>query len=541
MAARTVEVTIPRNKLVGWCTDLSVNTKLFASVGIMAVVALIIAVLGATRMTQLSDSLDEMRKTHVESALDLGKISDGVAQNWRSMMLKEVKAPDAVEAKESADAAVEAAIASYRQAAASSPDRLAAVNDFQTAAKNFRTQRNVFTFGEAPPDGFTMPSPDQIVPTFQKYEAQMGKALANLQSVERAESVKLAAEAREQYRAARMMTFTALAVGVLLALALVLPLSRSIKRQLRTAGDALDAVAAGDLTRAAEVRSRDEIGVMAAAVNRARTGLRETVEALTVGSRTLGESAHRLTEVTARIGHSAGEAATQADAVATAASEVSANVTTVAAGSEEMGASIREISRNANDAAQVAAEAVQVAATTNQTVAKLGDSSAEIGNVVKAITAIAEQTNLLALNATIEAARAGEMGKGFAVVASEVKDLAQETARATEDISRRVETIQADTTSAVEAISRIGEIIARINDYQLTIASAVEQQTATTVEMTRSVGDASSGTTHIAGTIGGVAGAARTTTATLDEADATVVELARLADDLDRVVRRFVI
>jgi methyl-accepting chemotaxis protein len=161
--------------------------------------------------------------------------------------------------------------------------------------------------------------------------------------------------------------------------------------------------------------------------------------------------------------------------------------------------------------------------------------------VVKAITAIAEQTNLLALNATIEAARAGEAGKGFAVVASEVKDLAQETARATEDISRRVETIQSDTTSAVEAITRIGDIIARINDYQLTIASAVEQQTATTTEMTRSVGDASGGTTSIAGTIGGVATAARSTTASLAEADVTVAELARLADDLDRVVRRFTI
>src|SRR4029079_181014 len=137
--------------------------------------------------------------------------------------------------------------------------------------------------------------------------------------------------------------------------------------------------------------------------------------------------------------------------------------------------------------------------------ARLGESSTAIGNVVKVITSIAEQTNLLALNATIEAARAGDAGKGFAVVASEVKDLAQETARATEDISRRVDAIQSDTTNAVEAIAEISRIIAKINDYQVTIASAVEEQTATTGEMSRSVGDAANGTSEIAQTISEVA------------------------------------
>ena len=178
-----------------------------------------------------------------------------------------------------------------------------------------------------------------------------------------------------------------------------------------------------------------------------------------------------------------------------------------------------------------------MAESTNHTVAKLGESSAEIGNVVKVITSIAEQTNLLALNATIEAARAGEAGKGFAVVASEVKDLAQETARATEDISRRVEAIQSDTSNAVAAIGEISQIIARINDYQLTIASAVEEQTATTNEMSRSVSEAASGTTDIAANIGGVASATQATTATLAEADRTVTELATLADELQAAVR----
>ena len=191
---------------------------------------------------------------------------------------------------------------------------------------------------------------------------------------------------------------------------------------------------------------------------------------------------------------------------------MSKNVTTVSTGTEEMGASIKEIAKSANEAAKVATSAVKVAERTNATVAKLGETSAEIGNVIKVITSIAQQTNLLALNATIEAARAGEAGKGFAVVANEVKELAKQTAKATEDISRKIEAIQGDTKGAVEAIAQIGKIINQINDIQNTIASAVEEQTATTGEISRNVSEAARGSNEIAQNITGVAQAARSTT-----------------------------
>ncbi|HEX8496498.1 MAG TPA: methyl-accepting chemotaxis protein, partial [Actinomycetales bacterium] len=186
-----------------------------------------------------------------------------------------------------------------------------------------------------------------------------------------------------------------------------------------------------------------------------------------------------------------------------------------------------------------AADAVAHAAATSNTICKLGTSSEQIGNVVKIISSIAAQTNLLALNATIEAARAGEAGKGFAVVASEVKQLAQETAKATEDIAAQVVAIQTDSAGAVIAIEQISEVIARISDFQNTIAAAVEEQTATTAEMNRSVTEASTGTDSIAENINGVADAARTTSQGVTEQQQAVTELARMSSDLTNLVATF--
>jgi methyl-accepting chemotaxis protein len=184
----------------------------------------------------------------------------------------------------------------------------------------------------------------------------------------------------------------------------------------------------------------------------------------------------------------------------------------------------------------VAQRATEVARAANEQVARLGESSRQIDSVVKAITSVAEQTNLLALNATIEAARAGDAGKGFAVVAGEVKDLAQETARATEDIAQRIEAIQRDTGGAVQAIEEIGSIIEAINDYQTTIAAAVEEQAATTTEMSRGVGEAASGSEQIAGSIGGVARSADASAVVVEQVREQVEELTAAAQEIRTAV-----
>lgn len=344
-----------------------------------------------------------------------------------------------------------------------------------------------------------------------------------------------ASDNRKSSLATMGLTITAL----VLAFSLVFVVARSMTRPLKACVASLEALAAGDLTARMVTSGRDEVGRMTAAAASAVDGMRGAVQSIAQESGRLTGSSDGLAAASHQMSANAEETSIQAATVSAAAEEVSKSVQTISAATKEMSASIREVAKQATDAAKVAASGVKVALVTNSTVAKLGESSGEIGKVIKVITSIAEQTNLLALNATIEAARVGEAGKGFAVVANEVKELARETARATEDISRKIEAIQTDSRGVVAAISEIGAIINQINDIQATIASAVEEQTVTTREIGRNLSEAATGTTEIARNIQGVADAARNTSAGATQTQSAARDLAQMATDLINLVSRF--
>ena len=352
-----------------------------------------------------------------------------------------------------------------------------------------------------------------------------------------AEEEKTAAQ--DAFDMSRTLIVVLIIVGIVLGLAAAYGIARLITRPLSRCVAILEQIRGGDLTARTGLAGRDEVAQLAHALDASTDAMAGMVRRVADNADHVAAASEELSAVATQMSSAAEETSAQAGSVAAAAGEVSRNVQTVAAGSEEMGTSIREISGSAAEASKVSAESARTAQRTNEIVARLGQSSTEISSVVKLITSIAEQTNLLALNATIEAARAGESGKGFAVVATEVKDLAQETAKATDDISRRIAAIQNETEQAVVAIGEITSVTTRINDYTSTIAAAVEEQTATTGEMSRNVNDAATSASGIAATIGGVAQAANSTATGATQTQSTAQELARMAAELQTTIATY--
>jgi methyl-accepting chemotaxis protein len=525
----------------GWLANRPMAVKFLLVIAATAVVAVTVAVTAMNGMAAMRGNTDHLYSNNLSSLKELDRMRDG-ALNMRIDVLNAGVSVDPATAEKflskvaGDDAVFDDALTKYESAhpAGGNPD-LATLRQGMTTYRQVRDTKLIPAVRKHDPTTFGQVRDKEGAPAF----AKVNTALTDLTQHESDDARAARDGAGKTASSAQLTLIIVLVVGLLVALALGLFQSRVVAGAVRRVGSLAEALGRGDLTRTAEVNSRDEIGRMAAALDGATARLRESVGVVATSSQSLAAAAEELSGASQQIATSADETNAQASTVSAAAEEVSRSVQTVAAGTEEMSASIREIASNASDAAQVANEAVGIVESVNATVGQLGASSMEIGNVISLITSIAEQTNLLALNATIEAARAGDAGKGFAVVASEVKDLAQETAKATGDISTRVQAIQTDAEAAVEAIGKIVDVIEKINNYSTMIASAVEEQTSTTSEISRNITEAATGSSQIAENITGVATASDLTTEGVNESRRTADEVARMAGELQRVVGQF--
>ncbi|WP_026316874.1 methyl-accepting chemotaxis protein [Actinokineospora enzanensis] len=370
---------------------------------------------------------------------------------------------------------------------------------------------------------------------FNKIAAQIDN-LVNDTQVEARAATDLARERADSGQLTTLvLAIAAFALGAVLTLLLV----RSITRPLRALSAGLTDIAAGDLTRRVPADRGDELGTVAAGFNRLAERTQELISRVADRAQEVAGASRELSEVSGKLAETAGDTSAEASTINGTAEEVSAMVTAMSGAAEQMRAAIDEITQNASRAADVAGEGVRDTEVANAAVAALGEATAEIGTVVKLISSIAEQTNLLALNATIEAARAGAAGRGFAVVAGEVKELAQQTATATEDITNRIKAIEAGSADATAAIHQIASVVGSICDTQTVIAAAVEEQTATTGEMSRNVRETAGSVVQIGSGIAGLARATEDTSAAASAAQRTAATLSGAAADLRTLISEF--
>jgi methyl-accepting chemotaxis protein len=521
--------------------NLQVSQKLLVSFGVLCLLMIAVGVNGLVELNRSGQRMDRMYEQNLQATALIGeiraKVQEVTAMSARLILHSPITDVATIETGiAKLDSEIDKTWAEYAAIAADSTGPTREV--FVTSLAGYREARTARLVPAARNDdmlGYLGAQNSYIDPLTQGVTV----SLNNLAKAEDLAARQQRTAAARSENTAQVVTAALVAGALALALLLGFLVSRAITRPLRQTVTVLEGLAEGRLDQRLDVTGRDEVGRMAAALNTALDRLTGTLRGISTSVGTLATSSEQLTAVSGQMRSSASRSASRADAVSNASRQISHNITTVSAGADEIGTSIGEIARSTSSAAEVAGKAVRISTEAGAILQKLGTSSAEIVSVVKIITNIAAQTNLLALNATIEAARAGDAGKGFAVVAGEVKELAQGTARATEDIRSRVSAIEADSAAAVTAIAEIGAVIDQINHTQTAIAAAVEEQTATTNEMSRNVGEVADGSNQISANVAEVAEAATETTNAAGNTASAADDLARVSAELQQSLAMF--
>jgi methyl-accepting chemotaxis protein len=543
-AAPEINIYMSREKM-----RFTIRRKLAAGFSVLIVLMLFSATFAYTKMLRATELQEKIRNIRYPATVDAARIQAAIGDGGGALRAYVLFGSDAKDAAHFKAARADAWLA----ADAATSDLTQVTKDFGAATESeevssiaavlkvhHQLQNNIEQLAMGQGNDAMGRAYDMLK---TEAAAQQGELMGRLKALVDDQQQKTNKEIlalADTSHAATLSLWTTTLIGILAGCVIAYVISKRISVAVAELLKRAQAISAGDLGgQELEHRSEDEIGDLMSAINTMQSRLREMIVSVAQMSGNVANSSEDLRGVSQQMSDNAEEASSQSRLVSVSVEEVSRNLQAVATATEEMSASIQEISKSATEATKVVRSAVSTAETTNESVLKLGKSSAEIGQVIKVITSIAHQTNLLALNATIEASRAGDAGKGFAVVANEVKELAKETAGATEEISRKIETMQGETQTTTKAIAEITAIITRVNSISNMIAGAVEDQTATTNEMVRNVNDAATGSARIVDNIRVVAGAAKSTTQGASETQIAARELSTMAGELRKLVAQF--
>jgi methyl-accepting chemotaxis protein len=529
----------------GWLRDRRLRTKILAPVLLAVIGAGVVAVSGIAGLQSASQSATDIYAHAALPLADLAQVRDGEGDARVLVRDYVLGSPggtpkDVLDEITEIDKVIDDSLDLY-VTHHDGPLDGARANLLSAARAGFAQWRKVRDEQLLPAadKGDTKTVDDTLANALSDADDQFGDNLDKLFDAETAAADAIAVAARVDAGFHRNVMILIAIVAALVAVLIGLLVARAITAPVRRVQRVLEALASGDLTVEADVYSKDEIGQMADSMTRASASLRSTIATMEHSAAELSGASAQLAAGNQSIGAQIGTSASQSAHVAAAATNVSANTRALTEASAQLQTAISEIASNASQASQIAGEAVTTVEAATATIDELKDSSTGIGEILKVITAIAEQTNLLALNATIEAARAGEAGKGFAVVAHEVKELAQQTATATEDIAQRVTAIQGSSARASTSVVSARQVIERINELQASIAAAVEEQTATAAEMHRNVNATATSSADIAANVDAIAVAAQTSKAGVEGNHEVVAALTTLAGQLSSQVAHF--